>query len=410
MDFIPDIDINKFDYHLPDEKIAQFPLTIRDESKLLVVSEGIISEDIFKSIPVRLPENSLLVFNETKVIRARLQFHKSSGATIELFCLEPVLPTRELQQAFEQKSAVVWKCMVGNSRRWKSGKLQKSISYGNRVHQLSAERLNQSQDQSFIRFEWDPSDLPFSEILVHAGITPLPPYMKRDADESDAVRYQTIYARAEGSVAAPTAGLHFTEQVFQKLDKRKILRSEVVLHVGAGTFKPVHQSNIRNHEMHFEKILIHKNTVHNILNYLNKGITVVGTTTMRTVESLYWFGVKFLIDKKPQKEIDIKQWDPYDPVYNCEIRPEESLMAVLNYMESNSIEVIHGQTQLMIVPGYKFRIPDTLITNFHMPKSTLLLLVSAFTGEKWKDAYEYALNNNFRFLSYGDACLFFKQK
>lgn len=409
MDFIPDININEFDYHLPEDKIAQFPLSGRDESKLLIYKKGLISEDIFKNIPNHLPENSLLVFNETKVIRARLLFHKPNGATIELFCLEPILPTRELQQAFEQNSGVVWKCMVGNSRRWKSGKLQKSISNNGSTFILSAERLQQMQDQSFIRFEWEPSALSFSEILVHTGIIPLPPYMKRKAIKSDAERYQTIYARAEGSVAAPTAGLHFTEAVFQKLDQKKIDRVDLTLHVGAGTFKPVTQNEIKNHEMHFEKILIHKNTVQQILDHLSENITVVGTTSMRTVESLYWFGVKLMIDKKSPEEIDIKQWDSYDPIYNCEIRPRDSLMEVLNYMGKHSLETVSGQTQLMIVPNYRFRIPNILITNFHMPKSTLLLLVSAFIGKGWKQVYEYALEHDFRFLSYGDACLFFKQ-
>jgi len=409
MDFIPDININEFDYHLPEDKIAQFPLSGRDESKLLIYKRGLISEDIFKNIPNHLPENSLLVFNETKVIRARLLFRKSNGATIELFCLEPILPTRELQQAFEQNSGVVWKCMVGNSRRWKSGKLQKSISNNGSTFVLSAVRLQQMQDQSFIRFEWEPSALSFSEILVHTGIIPLPPYMKREAIKSDAERYQTIYARAEGSVAAPTAGLHFTAAVFQKLDQKKIDRVDLTLHVGAGTFKPVTQNEIKNHEMHFEKILIHKNMVQQILNHLSENITVVGTTSMRTVESLYWFGVKLMIDKKSPEEIDIKQWDSYDPIYNCEIRPRDSLMEVLNYMRKHSLETVSGQTQLMIVPGYRFRIPNILITNFHMPKSTLLLLVSAFIGKGWKEAYDYALGHDFRFLSYGDACLFFKQ-
>jgi S-adenosylmethionine:tRNA ribosyltransferase-isomerase len=409
MDFIPDININEFDYHLPEDKIAQFPLSGRDESKLLIYKKGLISEDIFKNISNHLPESSLIVFNETKVIRARLLFHKPNGATIELFCLEPILPTRELQQAFEQNSGVVWKCMVGNSRRWKSGKLQKSISNNGRTCILSAERLQQSQDQSFIRFEWEPPALSFSEILVYTGIIPLPPYMKREAIKSDAERYQTIYARADGSVAAPTAGLHFTEAVFQKLDQKKIERVDLTLHVGAGTFKPVTQNEIKNHEMHFEKILIPKKTVQKILDHLHENIIVIGTTSMRTVESLYWFGVKLMIDKKPPEEIDIKQWDSYDPFYNCEISPKESLLTVTKYMESHSIELISGQTQLMIVPGYRFRIPNILITNFHMPKSTLLLLISAFMGNGWKGAYKYALDHDFRFLSYGDACLFFKQ-
>jgi S-adenosylmethionine:tRNA ribosyltransferase-isomerase len=410
MDFIPHINMNDFEYPLPEDKIAQYPLSARDESKLLVFNNGHISEGIFKNITHWLPENSLMILNETKVIRARLLFNKASGAAIELFCLEPVLSTRELQQAFEQKSGVVWKCLVGNSRRWKSGKLIKKIVLKDRTYILTAERLQQYQEQSEIRFEWEPASLSFSEIVVHAGIIPLPPYMKREAVASDEERYQTIYASAEGSVAAPTAGLHFTEPVLQKLKEKKVDKAEVILHVGAGTFKPVSQNDVRKHEMHYEKILIPKKTVKTILSNTGKDITVVGTTTMRTIESLYWFGVKLLVDKKPPEEFDIKQWDPYHPVYNCEIQAKESLMAVLKYMETYSLEVITGQTQLMIVPGYHFRIPNILITNFHMPKSTLLLLVSAFIGKEWRAVYDFALDHNFRFLSYGDACLFFKQK
>jgi S-adenosylmethionine:tRNA ribosyltransferase-isomerase len=409
MEFIPETNINEFDYNLLEEKIAQFPLPERDESKLLIARNNTIAQDIFKNIPGHLPENSLLIFNETKVIQARLLFKKTSGAKIELFCLEPVLPTRELQQAFEQRSGVVWKCMVGNSKRWKSEKLQKTIVINDRAFVLTAERIQQFSDHSLIRFEWKPPDIVFSVIMSYAGIMPLPPYMKREAEDSDTVRYQTIYASAEGSVAAPTAGLHFSEAVFHKLEQKNIKQTNVTLHVGAGTFKPVMQNEICKHEMHFEKILVPKKTIILILDYLNKDITLVGTTSVRTVESLYWFGVKLIVDKKPLKEIDIKQWDPYNPIYNCEISARKSLQAILNFMETHLLEVISGQTQLMIVPGYRFRIPTILVTNFHMPKSTLLLLVSAFIGDQWKNAYQFALNNNFRFLSYGDACLFFKK-
>lgn len=407
MEFIPETNLAEFDYTLPDEKIAQFPLPQRDESRLLIVKDNQITQDIFKNIPAYLTENSLLIFNETRVIQARLLFNKASGAKIELFCLEPVLPTRELQQAFEQSSGVVWKCLVGNSRRWKSEKLQKTIVINEKTYILTAERLQRFPDQSLIRFEWEPSDVSFSGIISHAGIMPLPPYMKREAIDTDTERYQTIYARAEGSVAAPTAGLHFTEPVFHKLEQKSIERTNVTLHVGAGTFKPVTQDEICKHEMHYEKILVSKKTLTRVLDYLGREIVVVGTTSVRTVESMYWFGVKLIVDKNPQNEIDIRQWDPYNPIYNCEISARDSFQAILNFMESQSIEVISGQTQLMIIPGYRFRIPTILVTNFHMPKSTLLLLVSAFIGDQWKKAYQYALSNDFRFLSYGDACLFY---
>jgi S-adenosylmethionine:tRNA ribosyltransferase-isomerase len=409
MDFIPRINISDYDYPLPEDKIAQFPLQERDGSKLLIYSYKQLKEDIFNNLSNYLPEKSLLIFNETRVIQARLLFKKETGALIELFCLQPVSPTRELQSAFIQKSGVEWTCLVGNSKKWKSGKLVKTNHRNGLTIYLSAERVSASNDQSLIRFEWQPSALSFSEILNFAGITPLPPYMKREPAESDAVRYQTIFAKSEGSVAAPTAGLHFTEKVFHKLDQKKMDRAEVVLHVGAGTFKPVTQNTIKNHEMHVEKILIPKGTIRKLLDHFSESIAVVGTTSMRTIESLYWFGVKLIVDQNSPEEIDIRQWDAYNPIYNCEISSKDALMAVLKYCDNNSLETLSGQTQLMIVPGYRFRIPNILITNFHIPRSTLLLLVSAFIGKEWKQAYNYALNHDFRFLSYGDACLFFKQ-
>jgi S-adenosylmethionine:tRNA ribosyltransferase-isomerase len=314
-----------------------------------------------------------------------------------------------LQLAFEQKSGVVWKCLVGNSRRWKSGKLRKNLINKGQNCILQAERVEQASGYSMIRFVWDPPDISLSEILMLAGITPLPPYVTREANETDAERYQTIYARSEGSVAAPTAGLHFTDEVLQKLISKNISMKEVVLHVGAGTFKPVSNENIREHEMHAETIIVRKTTIQKIIEKLNDPIITVGTTSIRTIESLYWHGVKLLVEKKPPNNIDVKQWDPYDPVYNCELSVVESLQAILNYMEARSLEMISGQTQLMIVPGYRFRISSILITNFHMPRSTLLLLVSAFIGQDWVKAYNYALHHDFRFLSYGDACLFYKQ-
>ena len=283
-----------------------------------------------------------------------------------------------------------------------------SFVYKNNKGILYAERKEQFETYSLIEFSWEPQNLSFSEILIYSGIIPLPPYMNRKAVELDKYRYQTIYANSEGSVAAPTAGLHFTDDVLARLKKKNISINEVTLHVGAGTFKPVSTPNISEHEMHTEKILIRKSTIQNILDKLSGDIIVTGTTTMRTIESLYWFGVKLIIDKNQVTTIDIKQWDPYNINYNKDVPVEESLNAVLELMNKTDIEVISGQTQLMIAPGYKYKIPNILITNFHMPQSTLLLLVSAFIGESWKDAYKYALDHNFRFLSYGDSCLFFR--
>lgn len=406
---ISGLNIKDFGYNLPKEKIAQFPLEKRDESKLVVYREGIITEDIFKNIPELLPADSLMIYNETKVVQARLLFRKETGANIEIFCLEPVEPTREIQQAFEQHSGIVWKCLVGNSKKWKTGRLQKYFIFNDKQAVLKAERIEHNQSYSLVKFTWEPSGLTFSDILLHSGIIPLPPYMNRQAVESDKYRYQTVYARAEGSVAAPTAGLHFTDEVFGKLRQKNITLEEVTLHVGAGTFKPVNTSDIREHEMHTEQIYIGRKTIENILTFHPGNIIAVGTTTTRTIESLYWYGVKLLVDTGAPETIDIKQWDPYDPKYDKNIPVKESLEAILNLMNEKNMDVIAGQTKLIIIPGYKYKIPNILITNFHMPQSTLLLLVSAFIGDSWKDVYEYALNHNFRFLSYGDSCLFFRK-
>jgi S-adenosylmethionine:tRNA ribosyltransferase-isomerase len=409
MNYIPDINISEYDYPLSDRKIAQFPLPVRDESKLLIYRKGHLSQDIFKYLISHLPEDSLLIFNETKVIHARILFQKESGAAIELFCLEPELPTRELQQAFEQRSGVVWKCLVGNSKRWKNGKLIKKIFTGNKEYILTAERINHFAEYSLIRFEWNPGDISFSDVLYTAGIVPLPPYIIRAAKESDNERYQTVYAQSEGSVAAPTAGLHFTQKVLKDLKEKNIRTEKVILHVGAGTFKPVSSNTIREHEMHAEKILIHKKTIRRILENHGSLVIIVGTTTLRTIESLYWYGVKSMVNKDNNVNVEVGQWDPYNPKYNIGITVQQSLKWILEIMDEKGIDTISGQTRVMIVPSYKFRLADILITNFHMPQSTLLLLVSAFIGDQWRRVYDYALQHDFRFLSYGDACLFFKK-
>ena len=407
---IPNINIEDYHYLLPKDRIAQFPLEKRDESKLVIYNDFKISESKFKDIPEFLPENSLLIYNETKVILARLLFQKETGAGIEIFCLEPVMPTREIQLAFQQHSGVVWKCLVGNSKKWKAGKLIKNFNIDEKNYTLIADRTEQHKDYSLIKFQWEPVYLTFSEILIHSGVIPLPPYMTRKAVESDKFRYQTIYARSEGSVAAPTAGLHFTNSVIRKLKEKDISFEELTLHIGAGTFKPVSSSSVEKHEMHTEKIFINKCTIKRVLENTGNNVIVVGTTTMRTIESLYWFGVKLLVDKKPHEYIDIRQWDPYDQKYKKDISVQESLNATLEIMQKKNMDVVSGQTQLMIVPGYEFKIPNILVTNFHIPQSTLLLLVSAFIGYGWKDVYQYALGHDFRFLSYGDSCLFFKNQ
>jgi len=402
------INLKEFYYSLPKNRIAQFPLKNRDESKLLVYRDKKISEDRFNNIHQHLPDDSLLIYNETRVIHARLQFQKETGANIEIFCLEPVAPTREIQQAFEQKSGVTWKCLVGNSKKWKDGELKKYFKLNGQECTLKAKRVSKNDDSSFIEFFWEPAGLSFSEILEHTGIIQIPPYMNRETTESDKTRYQTIYARAEGSVAAPTAGLHFTDDIFSKLKKKNISSHEVTLHVGAGTFKPISSETIEGHEMHTEQIRIKKQTLEKLIKNIDHDIIAVGTTTLRTLESIYWHGVKLLTNEQESRQIDVHQWDPYQEKYSSGVPVKEALEVVVENLNKHSLDVLSGQTQLMIVPGYDVKMADVLISNFHMPKSTLLLLVSAFIGDDWKVVYRYALNNRFRFLSYGDSCLFFK--
>ncbi len=405
---IPVINMNDYDYKLPQEKIAQFPVDKRDHSKLLVMKNGRPEETRFFEIPDYLPSDSILVYNQTRVIRARLLFEKETGAMIEIFCLEPVEPTHEPQQAFECKSGVTWKCLVGNSKRWKSGSLVLTFEYQGKICQLVANRLKKKEDHSLVEFTWEPQDISFSEVILQTGTIPLPPYMHRNATSEDNERYQTVYARSEGSVAAPTAGLHFTDEILEKIRRKNITTAEVTLHVGAGTFKPVGSNDVREHEMHTEKVIISRKTIEMLLNKKDQKVIVTGTTSLRTLESLYIHGVKLAIEEYRGPEMDVKQWDPYSRIGEADIPLSNALEAVIKNMDHFGIDKIHGQTQLMIMPGYHFRIADILITNFHMPRSTLLLLVAAFIGNDWKKAYEYALSHQFRFLSYGDACLFFK--
>ncbi len=399
--------IDDFNYPLPSNRIAKFPLEKRDQSKLLVYQNGSLSKENFKELHQFLPENSLLFFNETKVIQARLQFFKESGAKIEIFCLEPIQPTTEIQLAFQQKSAVVWKCFIGNSKKWKEGSIKKQIQIENKELEFVAKRVGKEGEAHLVEFSWKPIDFTFAQLLESTGLVPLPPYLNREAEAADKDRYQTIYAQHDGSVAAPTAGLHFTDEVFKKLTKKNISTDKVTLHVGAGTFKPVSAASIGEHEMHTEKIIIQKSTIKKIIEKEDKKVIMVGTTTIRTLESLYWFGVKLLVDQSP--DFRINQWDPYQEKYQIDETLKIVLNSVLDFMDKNNLDELQGETQLMIAPGYDFKIADILITNFHQPKSTLLLLVSAFIGNDWKTAYQFALDNDFRFLSYGDSCLFFRK-
>lgn len=404
------IRIEDYNYPLLAEQIAQFPLKRRDKSKLLLLKDKILSEDIFENIASHLPADSLLISNETRVVHARLLFRKPSGSQIEVFCLEPIKPTNDIQLAFQQQQSCTWKCLVGNARRWKSGTLELESEIEGIQVKLSANLAERDATTFSIHFDWTPANLMFAQVLEHFGKIPLPPYISREATENDNTSYQTVFARNDGSVAAPTAGLHFTPEVLHSLAKKNIRTDSVTLHVGAGTFKPVNSETIGDHHMHFEQVIVPLKLLKEILLYKNKHITLVGTTTVRTLESVYWQGIKWLQNKPELPVMHIEQWDPYLNISENPVSTEESLQCVIDILEKSGLAELHGETSLMIAPGYTYNIPDAIITNFHQPKSTLLLLVAAFVGEEWKTAYNYALKSKFRFLSYGDSCLFFKHK
>ena len=399
--------LSQFDYHLPKELIAQKPARPRDSSRLLVLDRktGKIQHKKFFEIDQFLEKDDLLVFNDTKVFHARLVFQKITGAKIEVFLLEPLSPTTEIEQAFQQKSGVVWKCLVGNLKKWKEGKLFANFTLKEKDIRVEISHKGSEGNSQFIEFEWNNSDILFGEIVEKTGAIPLPPYMNRPAEEEDNKRYQTIYARQEGSVAAPTAGLHFTDKVMEALAAKGIQTDYVTLDVGAGTFKPVKASRMADHQMHTEKIYVSLETIERLSEAVeHRKIISVGTTTTRTLETLYWFAMK--LKTNAQSVLEIHQWDPYQYIEEELISPKSALESVRNHMIRNDISLLKGKTQLIIAPGYNFKFVNLLITNFHQPKSTLLLLVAAFYGQGWKDAYQFALDNNFRFLSYGDSCLF----
>ena len=401
--------ISDYDYPLPQNRIADYPLQERDASKLLCYRNGIISETRFRNVASLIPANSLMIFNDTRVVEARLLFQKPTGARIEIFCLEhgPAYP--DVSKAMVEQGQVTWKCLVGNAASWTPGlKLEKKITVSLGQIVLQAELLEKLKDHFIIKFSWSPHELPFAALLHEAGLIPLPPYIKRETESADAERYQTIYANASGSVAAPTAGLHFTAAVEQQLDEKKIQRDYVTLHVGAGTFKPVKTTLVNDHEMHAEWISVSGSTIASIYEHLHKHITVVGTTSFRTLESLYWIGVKLLTNPSAVHDTaaDIEQWVAYGKYPS--VTTEAALEAVLEWMNKNKLDVLSAKTSLLVTPGYQVRIPHALVTNFHQPKSTLLLLVAALIGEDWKNIYRYALDHEFRFLSYGDGCLLFR--
>ncbi len=398
------IKIKDFNYPLPDNRIAKYPLAKRDASKLLFLNKDSIVEKKFTQIPDLLPDNTLLLFNETRVIQARLLFKKPTGAHIEIFCLEPVEPVNDFQLAFQQRPPIVWKCLVGNARRWKNETLEVKIQIQNQEVRLFAEIKEKLSDAFLISFTWEPEEVSFAEILESSGLTPLPPYLHREAEISDKTRYQTVYARLNGSVAAPTAGLHFTKTILQQLEEKGIDKDKLILHVGAGTFKPVSAETIGEHEMHTEQIRVPIETLKHLYHAGDKFIIPVGTTSMRSLESLFWMALRILMGKTPF--FHVSQWDPYQLEVPGNFSIRKALEILIAKLEEDKTTSLKGETQLMIVPGYQFRFARGLITNFHQPKSTLLLLVSALIGNKWTEAYDFALQNNFRFLSYGDSCLF----
>ena len=407
-----DINIEDFNYELPQEKIALFPSDKREASKLLIFSNNEIKEDVFQHVSNYLSQDTALIFNNTRVIQARILLHKSTGAIIEIFCLKPLYPSSLYEQAFAAKGNCVWECLIGNNKRFKEA-IDSVYIIGKEKLMLNIKRLQQQEDGSFhVSFSWTPEHLSFAEVLECIGKIPLPPYIKRSLVAEDAERYQTVYAREKGSVAAPTAGLHFTEKILHELSKKNISMEYITLHVGAGTFKPVSDSSVCHHVMHEESLFFRKKSIENILNLVSKRIVCVGTTSVRSLESLYWIGVKIYKAKQEGKNIDkecfiIRQWEVYESLGKWNLLPEMALNTILEYMEDNRLEFFHGSTLLMIVPKYySLRMTKGIITNFHQPQSTLLLLISAFVGEKWKEIYDYALHHDFRFLSYGDACLF----
>ena len=407
-----DLSINEFDYFLPPEKIALFPLEERDQSKLLIYENGTISQDIYLHLANHLPLGSFLVFNDTRVIRARILFTKSSGAVIEIFCLEPWEDVNDYAVVLQKKKSVRWKCMIGGAGKWKQKYLEKNLVIEGNVITLKAELVEKLPDAYIAELSWSPGNYSFAEIMEHAGEIPLPPYIKRKPEEIDADRYQTIYSMYEGSVAAPTAGLHFTKKIFLLLEAKNIDTGFVTLHVGAGTFKPVKSVTMKGHEMHAEWIDVSVHFIRQLIKNISNGIFCVGTTSVRTVETLYWMGIKAMFHPDAAiEDIEIKQWDVYEePMVNNLTGPGEALESLLIFLQNNKTERLFTRTRIIIAPGYQFRVINGMITNFHQAKSTLLLLVAAIAGEKWKEIYRYALNNNFRFLSYGDGCLIWNEK
>lgn len=396
------IRIKDFNYELPDDRIAKFPVTQRDHSKLLVYNHGNVSEDMFYNIADYLPKGSLMVFNNTRVIQARIHFRKSTGALMEVFLLEPAKPT-DYELMFQARGACSWLCMIGNLKKWKEGPLNRVINIKGRDVTLAAIRRHEQGTSHWVDFSWDDESVTFADILESVGELPIPPYLNRETQESDKVTYQTVYSKIKGSVAAPTAGLHFTDEVLRSIDEHGIEREELTLHVGAGTFKPVKSDEISGHDMHTEYICVQRKTLLKLIEHDACAIAV-GTTSVRTLESLYYIGVRLADNPDATEEqLHIDQWEPYDTKPG--LAPVDAIRNIVDYLDRNGLSSLHGSTQIIIAPGYDYKIVKMLVTNFHQPQSTLLLLVSAFVNGDWRKIYEYALSHDFRFLSYGDSSL-----
>ena len=398
------IQIKDYNYELDDERIAKYPLAKRDQSKLLIYDKGEISELHFYDIPSLIPEGALMVMNNTRVIQARLFFYKGTGARVEILVLEPAKPA-EYQENFAQRGQTAWFCMVGGLKKWKQGALRAEVDIRGERVTITAERGEAHGTSHWVDFRWN-GEWTWSEVLEAMGELPIPPYLNRKTEESDKQTYQTVYSKIEGSGAAPTAGLHFTPQVLDELDRRGVEREEVTLHVGAGTFRPVKSADIGGHDMHTEHIAVNRSTIEKLIQHGGRAIAV-GTTSVRTLESLYWLGLRAM---RGEEEMHVGQWEPYETELSTPLSPREGagegpLQALLSYMDAHELDTLHASTQIIIVPGYKYKIVERMITNFHQPQSTLLLLVSAFIGDDWHRVYDYALSHQFRFLSYGDSSI-----
>ncbi len=399
------IRIEDYNYNLADERIAKYPLNKRDSSKLLVYNNGKIADLVFENLAECIPSNSLLIFNNTKVIQARLHFRKPTGAQIEIFCLEPHSPNDYLL-SFRQTGSCSWICLIGNLKKWKEGELSREVEINGLVITIKAKRIQSNGDAHIVEFDWDNENFTFSELLEVIGELPIPPYLNRETEEQDKQTYQTVYSKVDGSVAAPTAGLHFTPQVFESLRDKGVETAEITLHVGAGTFRPVKSEYIGDHPMHSEFISVKKEVIEQLLNH--KGMVIaIGTTSVRTLESLYYLGE--LLERQDNPPLRVSQWQPYEEAGSY-LPVGKSLSNILNYLNIHNLQTLVADTQIIIAPGYKFKIVKGIVTNFHQPQSTLLLLVSAFLGgEEWKTVYNHALTNDYRFLSYGDSSLLLKE-